>query len=118
MTFVPTILVDGAEQEQFNLLRENPEAASNTAYTEHYNAVCDSLLAKRGKPKDERFRVLLQIYYSMEQESSDSVGNTSHRFGEIQHELEQHYQISITHHPLVKRTLNFAKHLLLIYDQK
>ena len=56
----------------------------------YYNKVCESLLAKRGKPKDEHFRELLQIYYSIEQGPSETVSEFANRFRETQHELEQH----------------------------
>ena len=48
------------------------------------------MLAKRGKPKDEHFRELLQIYYSMEQGPSETASEFAHRFRETQHKLEQH----------------------------
>ena len=83
-------IVDRAEQEHSHILGENPQDATETAFVTYCNKVCESLLANRGKPKDEHFRELLQIYYSMEQEPSETVSEFAHRFRETQHELEQH----------------------------
>ena len=83
-------IVDRAEQEHAHILGENPQEATETAFVTYYNKICESLLAKRGKPKDEHFRELLQIYYSMEQGPSETVSEFAHRFRETQYELEQH----------------------------
>ena len=81
-------IVDRAEQKHLHLLGENLQDADASTFTTYYDRVCDSLLAKRRKPKDEHFRELLQIYYSMKQRHSESVSDFVHRFRETQHELE------------------------------
>ena len=45
--------------------------------------------AKRGVPTDQQIRELLGQYYTMKQQPRESVADFSHRFSEVQHELEK-----------------------------
>ena len=59
-------------------------------WCEGYFVVVKTLLVKkRGKPKDERIRELLQNYYHLKQDKAVPVSSFAHQFCEIQHEFEK-----------------------------
>ena len=70
---------------------EDPNNITNAHYEKYFDLVKESLLRKRGKPKDDvdRIRELLQDYYHLQQDKVESVSTFAHRFCDIQHELEK-----------------------------
>ena len=48
-----------------------------------------TLCEKRGKPRDTQIRELLATYYTIHQQRHESVADFSHRFGEVQHQLQK-----------------------------
>ena len=64
---------------------EDPNNITNAHYEKYFDLVKESLLKKRGKPKDDRIRELLQDYYHLQQDKVESVSTFAHRFCDIQH---------------------------------
>ena len=78
-----------AEKEHTHILGSDPSKATDTEY-EHYCKACVTVLkAKRGIPQDQQIRELLAQYYTMKQHPRESVADFSHRFSEVQNELEK-----------------------------
>ena len=71
------------------LLERTQTIITNAHYEKYFDLVKESLLKKRGKPKDDRIRELLQDYYHLQQKKVESVSTFAHRFCDIQHELEK-----------------------------
>ena len=67
------------------LLERTQTVITNAHYEKYFDLVKESLLKKRGKPKDDRIRELLQDYYHLQQEKVESVSTFAHRFCDIQH---------------------------------
>ena len=60
--------VSQAEEQHANILHTDYDSSpSNKAYLDYFNAIKETLIQKRGKPKEEKVRELLQEYYTMVQ---------------------------------------------------
>jgi hypothetical protein len=111
-----------AEDECKHALGEDPNDITPERYVQYFELVKASLLKKRGKPKDERIRELLQDYYQLQQEKTELVSTFAHRFCEIQHELGKcipgiHYtatndDIELRHAFLIKLRPDIGKALI------
>ena len=111
-----------AEEECKRALREDPTNITIEQYETYFNLVKASLIKKRGKPKDERIRELLQVYYNLQQSKAEPVSTFAHRFCDIQHELEKcipgiHYtgtndDIELRHAFLIKLRPEIGKALM------
>ena len=78
-----------AETEHLKELGEDPSKASESQHHQYYCKCVATLKAKRGVPTDQQIRELLGQYYTMKQQPWESVADFSHRFSEVQHELEK-----------------------------
>ena len=112
--------VSQAEEQHPNILHTNHDSSpSHKAYLDYFNAIKETLIQKRGKPKDEKVRELLHEYYTMVQGRDEPVSQFAHRFLEIQHSLEKlipniHYtpdKKDTEHAFLIKLRPHIAKHL-------
>ena len=111
-----------AEEECKHALGEDPTNITIEQYERYFDLVKTSLVKKRGKPKDERVRELLQDYYHLQQDKAEPVSTFAHRFCEIQHELEKcipgiHYtgtndDIELRHAFLIKLRPDIGKALM------
>ena len=114
--------ISQAEEQHANILYTDYDSSpSNKVYLDYFNAIKETLIQKRGKPKDEKVHELLREYYTMVQGRDEPVSEFPHRFLETQHSLENLYPISITlptkkdtelqHAFLIKLRPHIAKHL-------
>ena len=78
-----------AEKEHSSILGSDPSKATDEEYESYYKACVTVLKAKRGIPQDQQIRELLSQYYIMKQHPRESVADFSHRFSEVQNELEK-----------------------------
>ena len=78
-----------AETSNIKLLGEDPSKASPDEFLYLYETCVTALKAKRGKPRDQQLRELLSAYYTMRQQTDESVADFAHRFTETQNELEK-----------------------------
>ena len=78
-----------AETEHLKELGEEPWKASESEHHQYYCKCVATLKAKCGVPTDQQIRELLGQYYTMKQQPQESVADFSHRFSEVQHELEK-----------------------------
>ena len=79
---------DALIEAESKYLRDDWSKASSDDYKHVYDECVKFLQLKRGKPKDQRIRELLSIYYTMKQQPNETVADFAHRFCEVQHELE------------------------------
>ena len=78
-----------AEKEHSSILGSDPSKATDEEYESYYKACVTVLKAKCGIPQDQQIRELLSQYYIMKQHPRESVADFSHRFSEVQNELEK-----------------------------
>ena len=67
----------------------DPVKASDDEHYVHFTNCIDLLKEKRGIPGDQQIRDLLSQYYTIKQAQRESVADFSHRFSEVQNELEK-----------------------------
>ena len=79
---------DALIEAESKYLRDDWSKASSDDYKHVYDECVKFLQLKRGKPKDQRIRELLSIYYTMKQQPNETVADFAHRFCEVQHELK------------------------------
>ena len=119
---MPYDAVSQAEEQHVNILHtDHNSSPSYKAYLHYFNAIKETLIQKRGKPKDEKVHELLQEYHTMVQGRDEPVSQFAHRFLEIQHSLEKlipniHYtsdkkDTELQHTFLIKLRPHNAKHL-------
>ena len=111
-----------AAEECKHAFGEDPNNITNAHYEKYFDLVKESLLKKRGKPKDDRIRELVQHYYDLQQDKVESVSTFAHRSCDIQHELEKcipgiHYtatndDIELQHAFLIKLQPKIGKALM------
>ena len=114
--------VSQAEEQHANILHTDHDSSpSDKAFLDYFTAIKETLIQKRGKPKDEKVRELLREYYTMVQGREEPVSEFAHRFLEIQHSLEKlipniHYtsdkkDTELQHAFFIKLRPHIAKHL-------
>ena len=62
---------------------------SEDEYHTYFTECVKTLRDKRGKPKGTQIRELLATYYTIQQQPLESVADFSHRFCEVQHQLQK-----------------------------
>ena len=67
----------------------DPVKASDDEHYIHFTNCITLLKEKRGIPHDQQIRDLLSQYYTIKQAQRESVADFSHRFSEVQNELEK-----------------------------
>ena len=67
----------------------DPVKASDDEHYMHFTNCIALLKEKRGIPRDQQIRDLLSQYYTIKQAQRESVADFSHRFSEVQNELEK-----------------------------
>ena len=67
----------------------DPVKASDDEHYIHFTNCIALLKEKRGIPRDQQIRDLLSQYYTIKQAQRESVADFSHRFSEVQNELEK-----------------------------
>ena len=82
-------IITNAETEHFAKLIKDPAKASPDDYKAYFEVVKQTLLQKRGTPKEQQIRELLSEYYSMQQGTDEKVCDFAHRFIDIQTELSK-----------------------------
>ena len=111
-----------AEEEHSNILHTDDDTQpSHKHFLDYFNAIKETLLKKRGRPKDDKIRDLLREYYTVVQGPTETVPKFAHRFLEVQHSLEKlvpkiHFtqdnqDIELQHAFLIKLRPAIAKHL-------
>ena len=114
--------ISQAEEQHANILHTDHDSSpSHKAYLDYFNAIKETLIQKRGKPKYEKVRELLREYYTMVQGRDKPVSEFAHHFLEIQHFLKNlipniHYtsdkkDTELQHTFLIKLRPHIAKHL-------
>ena len=68
---------------------EDQSKASDAEHLQYYRKCIETLKAKCGVPTDQQICELLAQYYTIQQQQKESVADFSHRFSEVQHELEK-----------------------------
>ena len=81
-------------------LGPDPSIAAAPEYLKYFEKIVNTLLAKRGKPKDQQMRDILAEYYSMKQNESEKVCDFAHRFMDVQTELSK----------LIPKSFDFRRH--------
>ena len=118
-------IVYKAEKEHASLI-ELTESSSSVVtpkeYLPYFNAIKETLVTKRGKPKEDKIRDLLDDYHFLSQGPNETIPQFSHRFLEIQHSLEKlipkiHFtpendDVELRHSFLIKLRPEISKHLV------
>ena len=80
-----------SESEKLHQAILGPDLAktSEDEYHTYFTECVKTLREKRGKPRDTQIRELLATYYTIHQQSLESVADFSHRFCEVQHQLQK-----------------------------
>ena len=81
--------LNSAHQTHLHLLGTDLSKTADAEFKQHFDQCVKTLREKRGKPRDQQIRDLLETYYTMQQNRHESVGDFAHRFCETQHELEK-----------------------------
>ena len=117
-------IVCKAEEEHSSLieLTESSCVVTPKQYLQYFNAIKETLVTKRGKPKEDKIRDLLDDYHSLRQCPNETIPQFSHRFLEIQHSLENlipkiHFKpenddVKLRHSFLIKLRPEISKHLV------
>ena len=111
-----------AEEEHSNILHTDDDTQPSYKHLlDYFNAIKETLLKKRGRPKVDKIRDLLREYYTVVQGPTETVPKFAHRFLQVQHSLEKlvpkiHFtqdnqDIELQHAFLIKLRPAIAKHL-------
>ena len=113
--------LSSAQEKHVKLLGEDVTKAGPAEYKAHFAACIETLKEKRGIPKDQQIRQLLETYHTMKQNPTESVADFAHRFCETQHNLDKlipkiHCELELLYVFVIKLRPDISRELLREFD--